>query len=120
MVQAGKIMDQPTGEQGAEAFPYNNDWYSVFDVLVSPHAGKGVDLIGFYFGNYPLGLLQVREVQNMSQNSSRGSHQSAFGRHGQITALPEELPGGHVKVGKISFHPDQLLGKGCEGTFVYR
>lgn len=56
----------------------------------------------------------------MSQNGSRGSQQGSFGRNGQITAFSEELPGGLVKVGKITFHPEQLLGKGCEGTFVYR
>ncbi|KAJ8935645.1 hypothetical protein NQ318_010553 [Aromia moschata] len=36
------------------------------------------------------------------------------------TALSEELPNGLVRVGKISFNPKQLLGKGCEGTFVYK
>lgn len=25
-----------------------------------------------------------------------------------------------MRVGKITFHPDHLLGKGCEGTFVYK
>lgn len=36
------------------------------------------------------------------------------------TAVTEELPNGLVQIGKIIFHPEQLLGKGCEGTFVYR
>lgn len=66
--------------------------------------------------------VQVREMQNMSQNGSNSSQRtgSTNGRHGVVTALPEELPDGLVKVGKITFHPEQLLGKGCEGTFVYR
>lgn len=37
-----------------------------------------------------------------------------------ITAIAEELPDGLMRVGKITFHPDHLLGKGCEGTFVYK
>ncbi|XP_065159273.1 serine/threonine-protein kinase/endoribonuclease IRE1 [Atheta coriaria] len=31
-----------------------------------------------------------------------------------------ETPDGCVRIGKISFNKCQLLGKGCEGTFVYR
>ncbi|KAK9885458.1 hypothetical protein WA026_010953 [Henosepilachna vigintioctopunctata] len=64
--------------------------------------------------------LQVREIYNLSQNGSRTSQPGSTGQNGSITAYSEELPNGMVKVGKISFHPDQLLGKGCEGTFVYR
>lgn len=26
----------------------------------------------------------------------------------------------HIKIGKISFNPRHILGKGCEGTFVFR
>lgn len=37
-----------------------------------------------------------------------------------MIAVPEELEDGSTKVGKIIFHPEQILGKGCEGTFVYR
>ncbi|XP_060523248.1 serine/threonine-protein kinase/endoribonuclease IRE1 [Cylas formicarius] len=77
-------------------------------------------MTGMVFGMFWYLLMQVREVQNMSQNGSRGNAQGTFGRNGQVTAFSEELPGGLVKVGKIVFHPEQLLGKGCEGTFVYR
>ncbi|XP_018576768.1 serine/threonine-protein kinase/endoribonuclease IRE1, partial [Anoplophora glabripennis] len=61
--------------------------------------------------------IQVREMQNLSQNSSRSSEK---GSYGHITAISEELSNDLVRVGKIIFHPEQLLGKGCEGTFVYR
>ncbi|KAK5641329.1 hypothetical protein RI129_009876 [Pyrocoelia pectoralis] len=64
--------------------------------------------------------MQVREFQQLSQNGSRGSQNSSVGRNGFISALPEELDDGMVRIGKITFHPEQLLGKGCEGTFVYR
>lgn len=63
--------------------------------------------------------IQVREFQNQSRNNSQSS-QSNLGNFIGVSALPEELPDGTVKIGKITFHPDQLLGKGCEGTFVYR
>lgn len=56
----------------------------------------------------------------LSQNGSRSSQHSSYGSNNHVTAVSEELPNGLVKVGKITFHPEQLLGKGCEGTFVYR
>lgn len=34
--------------------------------------------------------------------------------------MPEEIGDGLVKVGKITFDTEQVLGKGCEGTFVYK
>ena len=38
----------------------------------------------------------------------------------EITANPVELVTGEIKVGNLTFHPDIVLGKGCEGTFVYK
>ncbi|CAG9864423.1 unnamed protein product [Phyllotreta striolata] len=63
--------------------------------------------------------IQVREFQSQSKNNSQSNH-SGFGNFIGVSALPEELPDGTVQIGKITFHPDQLLGKGCDGTFVYR
>ncbi|CAH1180370.1 unnamed protein product [Phaedon cochleariae] len=60
--------------------------------------------------------IQVREVQK----ASRSSQQDSQGHSNFVSAVSEELPNGLVKIGKILFHPDHLLGKGCEGTFVYR
>lgn len=60
---------------------------------------------------------KVREFQQLSQSGSRSG---SVGKYGPVTAVAEELPGGVMRVGKITFHPDHLLGKGCEGTFVYR
>lgn len=65
-------------------------------------------------------VMQVREFQQLSQNGSRSSQIGSVGKNGTITAIAEELPDGMVRIGKITFHPEQLLGKGCEGTFVYR
>lgn len=61
---------------------------------------------------------QMRELKQSSSGSSRGSALS--GINGTVTALAEELPDGSTKVGKIVFDPDHILGKGCEGTFVFR
>lgn len=69
---------------------------------------------------YVYWLFQVRGFQQLSQNGSRSSQQNYVGKYGTITAVAEELPDGLMRVGKIIFYPEELLGKGCEGTFVYR
>ena len=65
----------------------------------------------------------------IGSNSSLGSTGSAGSRNSssqrdiagqEITAHPIELPDGTIKVGAIHFNPDDILGKGCEGTFVYK
>ena len=60
-----------------------------------------------YYGSY-----------RMSSNSV-GSNGSQTGNI-EVTALPVELENGHIKVGNICFDPCHILGKGCEGTFVYK
>ncbi|KAG7154594.1 Serine/threonine-protein kinase/endoribonuclease IRE1-like [Homarus americanus] len=63
----------------------------------------------------------ARLTQEMSSRRpwSQGSNSSG-GSSGNITALAEELDNGTVSVGKIIFDPQQLLGKGCDGTFVFK
>ena len=51
-------------------------------------------------------------------SSSLGSVSSST--HYEVTATPVELGSGEVKVGNITFDPQIVLGKGCEGTFVYK
>ena len=41
------------------------------------------------------------------------------GNH-EVTANSIEYPDGSVQVGKISFNRNIVLGKGCEGTFVFK
>lgn len=64
-------------------------------------------------------FLQAREFQQLSQGGSRGSNMSTSSS-GEVTGQLEEIGEGEVRIGRISFCTDQVLGKGCEGTFVYR
>jgi len=58
-------------------------------------------------------------LSNSNSNSaSRGSTSSIS--PAEVTANPVELEDGSIKVGNISFNPGLVLGKGCEGTFVYK
>ena len=60
-------------------------------------------------------------TSNSGSNSlSNISSGSAGSGNYEITASPVELDDGTIKVGNISFNPLSVLGKGCEGTFVYR
>ncbi|CAH2268974.1 jg15999 [Pararge aegeria aegeria] len=62
---------------------------------------------------------QAREFQQLSQGGSRSSNTSTSSQ-GEVTGQLVEIGDGEVRIGKISFNTDQVLGKGCEGTFVYR
>ncbi|XP_050670962.1 serine/threonine-protein kinase/endoribonuclease IRE1 [Leptidea sinapis] len=63
--------------------------------------------------------LQAREFQQLSQGGSRGSNVSTSST-GEVTGHLEDVGEGEVRIGKISFFTNEILGKGCEGTFVYR
>lgn len=34
--------------------------------------------------------------------------------------LVDEVPEGWFAVGKVHYNPQQILGRGCEGTVVYK
>jgi len=59
------------------------------------------------------------KTSNNSNSVSRSSTSSSVTSY-EVTASPIELPDGNIKVGNITFNPGQVLGKGCEGTFVYK
>ncbi|KYN04749.1 Serine/threonine-protein kinase/endoribonuclease ire-1, partial [Cyphomyrmex costatus] len=59
------------------------------------------------------------QFQQLSQGS-RESSRTYSGKSGNSVVTLEEIGDGLVKVGKITFDTEQVLGKGCEGTFVYK
>lgn len=60
------------------------------------------------------------QSQQLSQGSRESSRMNYSGKSGNSVVMPEEIGDGLVKVGKITFDTGQVLGKGCEGTFVYK
>ncbi|XP_075973369.1 serine/threonine-protein kinase/endoribonuclease Ire1 [Anticarsia gemmatalis] len=62
---------------------------------------------------------QAREFQQLSQGGSRSSNASTSS-NGEVTGHLMDIGNGEVRIGRITFNTDQVLGKGCEGTFVYR
>lgn len=62
---------------------------------------------------------QFKEFQQLSQGSRENSRTSDSGRFKSLITA-EDVGEGLVKVGKITFDTSQVLGKGCEGTFVYK
>ncbi|KAI5728967.1 hypothetical protein M8J77_023734 [Diaphorina citri] len=67
-------------------------------------------------------MYQVRELRHQSSRSSSTSSTQSLpsSTNSKVTAIAEELPDGKVRVGKITFDVNQVLGKGCEGTFVFK
>lgn len=59
---------------------------------------------------------QMKDIQQLSQSSKNRDFPLPVG----VTAVPEEIDHGIMKVGKIEFNADEVLGKGCEGTFVFK
>ncbi|ALC47341.1 Ire1 [Drosophila busckii] len=70
----------------------------------------------------------MRELQKQSENGSKtlvptgGSANGSNGSNGSNISAQDlvDLGNGQVRVGKISFNSNEVLGKGCEGTFVFK
>lgn len=58
--------------------------------------------------------ITVKELKQQSQTGSNSSYSS-----GRVHHL-EDLGSGEIRIGKITFRPSKVLGKGCEGTFVFQ
>lgn len=58
----------------------------------------------------------VRELRQQSQSGSQTMNIGGKGSYQELV----ELGNGVIQVGKISFDPNNVLGKGCEGTFVFK
>lgn len=58
----------------------------------------------------------MRELRQQSQTGSQTSNQGSRGSYQELIDVGD----GTVQVGKIAFDPGAVLGKGCEGTFVFK
>lgn len=58
----------------------------------------------------------VRELRQQSQTGSQTSNSGGKGNYHDVIDVGD----GNVQVGKIVFDPSAVLGKGCEGTFVFK
>ncbi|XP_074039419.1 serine/threonine-protein kinase/endoribonuclease Ire1 isoform X2 [Leptinotarsa decemlineata] len=104
-------------------FHYTKSRYTSMKLWINQQENKGLKIALIIMTGCVVTMfwylqIQVREIQTLSRNGSQSNSQK--GQTDRVLAVSEELPNGLVKIGKITFHPDQLLGKGCEGTFVYR
>ena len=81
---------------------------------------------GIWYGRVNLYYVpQAKDYARLTREMSSGrvwsqGSASSGGSGGSITAVAEELENGNIRVGKIVFDPQQLLGKGCDGTFVFQ
>ena len=89
---------------------------SIFSWITNAVMIFGVYTIWKFVNNHP--DIHSRRSQRMSSNSigSTGSQSGGY----EITAHLVEMENGDMKVGNIYFDPMHILGKGCEGTFVYK
>ncbi|XP_053692235.1 serine/threonine-protein kinase/endoribonuclease IRE1 [Sabethes cyaneus] len=72
----------------------------------------GVVVFGFWYFH-----MQMKALQEQSQNGSQtNSNRSNVSNYAEMVDFGD----GEVRVGKIHFNTLDVLGKGCEGTFVFR
>ncbi|XP_022103307.1 serine/threonine-protein kinase/endoribonuclease ire-1-like [Acanthaster planci] len=53
-------------------------------------------------------------------NQPLSAQTSSWSQAGSGNGAADYIPEGYSKVGKIMFNPKEILGQGCEGTFVYK
>ncbi|XP_072932092.1 serine/threonine-protein kinase/endoribonuclease IRE1 [Epargyreus clarus] len=112
-------------ELSYEEFHFRPDlWYKQAYVWLHQQENKALKVLLIVLMGLVVTLFwylryQAREFQQLSQGGSRTSNASTSS-NGEVTGQLVEIGDGEVKIGRISFHTDQVLGKGCEGTFVYR
>lgn len=58
----------------------------------------------------------VRELRQSQTGSHQNSGRSQNGSYQELIDMGDQ----GIRVGKITFFPNELLGKGCEGTFVFK
>uniref|UniRef100_A0A182M786 non-specific serine/threonine protein kinase n=1 Tax=Anopheles culicifacies TaxID=139723 RepID=A0A182M786_9DIPT len=81
----------------------------------------GLVIFGFWYVN-----LQMKALKEQSQggsqtsNSNRSGSNGSGGSGGGSYSEPIDYGDGEMRVGKINFNTQNVLGKGCEGTFVFR
>ncbi|XP_049278175.1 serine/threonine-protein kinase/endoribonuclease IRE1 [Anopheles funestus] len=81
----------------------------------------GTVIFGFWYFN-----LQMKALKEQSQGGSQTSNSNRSGSNGSggsgsgSYSEPIDYGDGEMRVGKINFNTQNVLGKGCEGTFVFR
>ncbi|XP_011630520.1 serine/threonine-protein kinase/endoribonuclease IRE1 isoform X1 [Pogonomyrmex barbatus] len=82
----------------------------------------GTIIVWYVYKIYKEQLQQLSQFNRklIIKGSRESSRTNYSGKSSNSVAMPEEIGDGLVKVGKITFDTGQVLGKGCEGTFVYK
>lgn len=99
------------------------DMYSTTKIWINQQENTGIKLILIIFAGCMIAALWYLYVQNkqqLQQLSQFSRENSRTNYSGNSIVMPEDIGEGLVKVGKIIFDTGQVLGKGCEGTFVYK
>ncbi|XP_052869264.1 serine/threonine-protein kinase/endoribonuclease IRE1 [Anopheles cruzii] len=79
-------------------------------------------IVGFWYFHRQMKALQEQSQggsQSSNSNRSGAGNGSGSGTGGSYSE-PIDYGDGEMRVGKINFNVQNVLGKGCEGTFVFR
>lgn len=75
-------------------------------------------LFGLFIATFWYFNSTVRELRQQSQNGSKTGMQEDVYKN--YLGSESKQVGDFVEIGKITFNPKEVLGKGCEGTFVFK
>lgn len=79
-----------------------------------------VMIIGLYWYTRKA-VRELRQSQSQNNSSSNQIQKTSSGQNGSNSYTDlEDLGDGEYKIGKICFSPNEVIGKGCEGTFVFK
>ena len=80
----------------------------------------GLVVFGFYYINLEMKALKEQSQQGSQTSNSNRSSGGSGGSGSGTYSEPMDFGDGEMRVGKINFNTQNVLGKGCEGTFVFR
>uniref|UniRef100_A0A2M4A0B0 non-specific serine/threonine protein kinase n=1 Tax=Anopheles triannulatus TaxID=58253 RepID=A0A2M4A0B0_9DIPT len=83
----------------------------------------GMVIFGFWYFHLQMKALQEQSQGGSQTSNSNGGSGSGGGSGGSGSGSysePIDYGDGEMRVGKINFNVQNILGKGCEGTFVFR
>ncbi|XP_053679518.1 serine/threonine-protein kinase/endoribonuclease IRE1 [Anopheles nili] len=80
----------------------------------------GMFIFGFWYIHLQMKALQESQGGSQTSNSNRSGSGGSGGSGSGSYSEPIDFGDGEMRVGKIHFNTQSVLGKGCEGTFVFR
>ncbi|XP_014217501.1 serine/threonine-protein kinase/endoribonuclease IRE1 [Copidosoma floridanum] len=102
-----------------KSYKIGREWFHKQDGVTKMSLIIAIGLVMVAITYYNAGKNAKRDAQ-MLYNSRENSRSSSNGRSNVVYAAEEMNEEGWQRIGKITFNTEEVLGKGCEGTSVFK